>query len=253
MRILSWFSCGAASAVAAKLTVDKYGHKDVHVVYCNTLATEHPDNKRFLDDVQVWLDHPVEIISSKKYKDVDEVFEQRRYMSGIKGAVCTVEMKKIPRFDYQLPDDLHIFGLTADELGRIKRFINNNPELELEWNLRDAGITKDMCYQQLQLAGIKLPAMYALGFKNNNCIGCVKATSPKYWDLVRREFPETFWRRARQSRELGVKLVRYHGERVFLDELPLLITDHTPEEDIECGPICITPLDAPQSLTTHEM
>jgi hypothetical protein len=42
-RIVVWFSCGAASACAAKLAVDKYGHENTHVVYCNTLITEHPD------------------------------------------------------------------------------------------------------------------------------------------------------------------------------------------------------------------
>ena len=73
-RIVVWFSCGAASACAAKLAVDKYGHENTHVVYCNTLVSEHPDNTRFLDDVQKWIQHSVEIISSEKYASVDEVF-----------------------------------------------------------------------------------------------------------------------------------------------------------------------------------
>lgn len=234
-----WFSCGAASACAAKLAVDKYGHENTHVVYCNTLATEHPDNVRFMADVEKWIAHPVEIISSDKYATIDEVFEKERYMAGIKGARCTVEMKKIPRFEYQQYGDLHIFGLTKDESGRIKRFVENNPDLRLEWNLRDGDVTKEECYQLLTDGGIALPVMYSLGFKNNNCIGCVKATSPKYWDLVRRHFPIVFWRRAKQSRDLGVRLVRYHGVRMFLDELPDPITDKTPQEDIECGPICL--------------
>lgn len=238
-RVVVWFSCGAASACAAKLATDKYGHEGLHVVYCNTLISEHTDNKRFLEDVQHWIKHPIEIISSDKYASIDDVFEQERYMSGIKGARCTVEMKKVPRFNYQEPDDLHLFGLTADERSRIKRFEENNPELRLEWILRDAGITKTNCYSILQEAGISLPIMYSLGFKNNNCIGCVKATSAKYWNMVRRFFPEIFWKRAKQSRDLGVRLVRYHGIRMFLDELPSLSTDNTPEEDIECGPICL--------------
>lgn len=49
-RTLVWFSCGAASAVAAKLAVQKYGAA-CEVVYCDTLSTEHPDNGRFLTDV----------------------------------------------------------------------------------------------------------------------------------------------------------------------------------------------------------
>lgn len=238
-RVLVWFSCGAASACAAKLAVDKYGHENTHVVYCNTLATEHPDNARFMADVAKWIGHTIEIIGSEKYATVDEVFEKERYMAGIKGARCTVEMKKIPRFEYQQYGDLHVFGLTADEGARIRRFVENNPDLRLEWNLRDECITKEECYKLLTDGGIALPVMYSLGFKNNNCIGCVKATSAKYWALVRKHFPVVFWRRAKQSRDLGVRLVRYHGVRIFLDELPDPITDKTPQEDIECGPICL--------------
>jgi 3'-phosphoadenosine 5'-phosphosulfate sulfotransferase (PAPS reductase)/FAD synthetase len=236
-RVVVWFSCGAASAVAAKLALQKY--PTAHVVYCDTLKEEHPDNRRFLSDVQAWIGKPVEIIASKKYADVEDVWERTRYMSGIHGAPCTREMKKIPRADYQYPNDLHIFGLTEDEQGRITKFETDNSDLEFEWVLRDAGITKDDCYALLEAEGIKLPVMYSLGFTNNNCIGCVKATSPKYWDRVRRHFPEVFRRRAEQSRKIGCRLVRYHGVRIFLDELPDLITDKRKEEDIECGVICI--------------
>jgi hypothetical protein len=62
--------------------------------------------------------------------------------------------------------------------------------------------------------------VYAMGYPNANCIGCVKATSPTYWNLVRAAHPEVFAARAEQSRRLGVRLARFKGERVFLDELP---------------------------------
>jgi hypothetical protein len=230
-----WFSCGAASACAAKIASE---HDFVRVVYCDTLAEEHPDNMRFLRDVEKWIGQPIEIIRSDKYTSVSDVFEKTRYMSGIKGARCTVEMKKVPRFAYQQPDDLHVFGLTADEGKRRDKFVANNPELRLWWVLRDHGLAKDDCYEMLRAAGIALPVMYSLGFKNNNCIGCVKATSAVYWDRVRRNFPKDFARRAAQSRAIGVRLARYKGVRVFLDELPG--ADTAPEEDIECGPICLT-------------
>ncbi len=239
-RTVVWFSCGAASACAAKLA-----GPDATVVYCNTMESEHADNARFFDDVQRWIGIPITVIESQKYKNVDDVFEKTRYMAGIDGARCTTEMKKIPRFDFQLPDDLHIFGLCADEQKRIALFEANNPELRLSWTLRDAGVTKENCYQVLRDAGIALPAMYGLGFKNNNCIGCVKATSPKYWDKVRRYFPEVFATRCLQSRSLGVRLTRYHGERIFLDQLPNPVVykkrfkKESVEDDIECGPVCV--------------
>lgn len=232
-----WFSCGAASAVAAKLAVDKYGD-DCEVVYCDTMSTEHEDNARFFADVGAWLGRDITRIKSSKYDSVDEVFADTRYMAGIYGARCTAEMKKLPRYEYQRPDDVHVFGFTHDESDRIERFEVNNPELFTEWVLRDKGITKEDCYAILEDAGIALPALYALGYKNNNCLGCVKATSARYWNMVRRDFPTVFERRARQSRELGVRLTRYKGERIFLDELPEDYMPAEPLEDISCGPDC---------------
>jgi len=79
--------------------------------------------------------------------------------------------------------------------------------------------------------------MYSLGYRNNNCLGCVKATSAKYWNMIRRDFPEVFARCATQSRELNVRLTRHKGTRIFLDELP---TDYMAGglENISCGPDC---------------
>jgi len=68
MRHLVWFSCGAASAVAAKLAVEKY--PDCEVLYCDTLAYEHNDNIRFLSDVENWIGKKVKILTSKKYTDI---------------------------------------------------------------------------------------------------------------------------------------------------------------------------------------
>lgn len=236
MRVVAWFSCGAASAVAAKLTVDKYGDRAV-VVYCDTMADEHPDNARFFAAVQEWLGVEIERIRSAKYASVEDVFTARRYMAGVAGAICTTEMKKLPRFAFQRPDDMHVFGLTADEGGRIARFEATNPELMLEWPLRDRFITKQRALGILTEAGIALPAMYALGFRNNNCIGCVKATAPGYWNAVRMHFPEVFARRATLSRAINARLVRVDGRRVFLDELPE--DDRSGQmEDVSCGPEC---------------
>lgn len=237
-RIVVWFSCGAASAVAAKLASEKYKDQDLHVVYCDTLASEHPDNRRFLADVENWIGKEVEIIKSEDYDSIDDVFERTRYMSGIAGARCTVEMKKKPRYDYERLGDTHIFGLTLDEEKRITRFTNNNPNLRMDWILKENGINKQRCYQIVREAGISLPVMYSLGFKNNNCIGCVKSTSGKYWNRVRKYFPEVFQKRCDQSRKINVRLVIYKGKRIFLDELTEDKIDGI-EEDIECGTICV--------------
>lgn len=243
-RRLVWFSCGAASAVAAKVAVDAHGD-DCRVVYCDTMATEHEDNRRFFDDVQRWIGREITVIKSSRFDTIDDVFERTRYMAGIAGARCTTEMKKAPREAMQFPDDVHLFGYTSDEAKRAEDFEKRSPALRVEWILIDHGISKDDCLEMVRGAGIKLPAMYSLGFDHNNCLGCVKATSPGYWNLTRRLFPDVFARRAYQSRLIGARLVRIRlpgdppskdAARHFLDELPP--DADAPHDSIDCGPVC---------------
>lgn len=239
-RIVVWFSCGAASAMAAKMALDEYRNQMlVEIVYCDLLSDEHPDNQRFMSEVAGWLDHEITVIKSLKYPSIEDVWQARAYMAGIKGAPCTVEMKKLPRFAFQQADDIHVFGYTVDEERRIQRLVDGNPELYFDWILFRNEITKQDCFSALLAAGIELPPMYKLGFRNNNCIGCAKASSAAYWDMVREYFPDVFERRAVLSRELGARLTRIKGKRIFLDELPVDIDrGRYPLENISCGPEC---------------
>lgn len=240
-RILCWFSCGAASAIAAKRTIELCaGTHEVLVCYCNTLSSEHPDNKRFLQQASIWLGQQILVLSSTDYSSVDDVIERTRYMSGVRGARCTTELKKIPRLQFAQPDDLHVFGFTANEEKRIREFEQHNPDMRCKWVLRELGINKVDCYNILTAAGLRLPAMYLLGFDNNNCPGCVKASSPWYWDMVRTHFPEVFARRCAQSRALKVRLVEiHHHERIYLDELPPgPFKRPRKREVLSCGPEC---------------
>ena len=67
-RVIAWFSCGDASAAAAYMAIAKYGDA-VEVCYCDTLAYEHPDNRRFLADVEKWLGRPVTVLRSEELRD----------------------------------------------------------------------------------------------------------------------------------------------------------------------------------------
>lgn len=221
-RRLIWFSQGAASAVAARRTLRKY--PDAIMVRCDT-GNEHPDNARFERDVVQWVNAPVKLLKSDEYESVRDVWEKTRWMAGINGARCTVEMKVSPRLAFQRPTDIHVFGYTADseDVARANRLRKNYPELTVETPLIDAGVTKAGCLGFLERAGIAAPATYALGFPNANCMGtgCVKATSPNYWSLYRKHFPREFAETAALARELGVRLCRIKDERKFIDEIPL--------------------------------
>jgi hypothetical protein len=254
-RVLVWFSCGAASAVAAKLAAGKYRNSEykLEVLYCDTLKYESEDNPRFMRDVEQWIQWPIKTLHSEEYADIFDVFDKTGWLVGPSGARCTTELKKNVRKAYQWPEDIHIFGLTADETmplcvkqedDRIAEMVNDNPEIFLEWNLRDAGITKRQTLEAVHLAGIKLPALYRQGYRNNNCIGCVKG-GMGYWNKIRVDYPEAFARMAAQERKMDVAICkRYEGKnriRVFLDELPPDAGRYEEEPDIECGPQCRPP------------
>jgi hypothetical protein len=131
-------------------------------------------------------------------------------------------MKMKPRLAFQRPGDIHVLGYTADpnDVVRANRLRANYPEETIETPLIAQGLTKAACLALIEDASIELPVLYRLGFSNNNCIPCVKATSPDYWALVRKEFPAEFARMAKLGRELDVRLCRIEGERAFIDDIP---------------------------------
>ena len=232
-RVLSWVSAGAASAVATMLSPEAVP------VYCETGA-EHPDNERFLLDCEAWFGRTITRLRSEKYASTWDVWEKRRFLAGINGAVCTLELKVIPRLAFQHPHDEHVFGYTADaaDVKRSHRLRENFPEMRVRFPLIESGLTKQATLAMVERAGIRLPALYGLGFTNNNCIPCVKATSPGYWATVRLNFPEQFARMAKLARDLDVRLCRIAGERAFIDEIPAdqpITAADTPSCDMLCA------------------
>lgn len=240
--IVVWFSCGAASAVAAKKTIDRFGKTNPIRIVNNPVIEEDSDNTRFLKDVESWLGVPIEFAVNPAHAhcSAKEVWERRRFMSGPTGAPCTLELKKKAREHFEGTNqvDWHVLGFTADEKRRSDRFmLTERPNLIPV--LVDAGITKAQCFEVLKEAGIRIPDIYGLGYPNANCIGCVKATSPTYWNHVRTMHPAVFDERAKQSREIGARLVRVKGKRLFLDQLdPEHKGRNMKNLDFECGIFC---------------
>lgn len=173
-RIICWFSCGAASAIATKLALAEHKaqrrNEEFVVAYCETGA-EHEDNERFLLECEAWFGQPIVRLKNQEYQDTWALWESRRYLAGIDGAPCTVELKVVPRLEFQLPDDIHVFGYTADrnDAERARLLKANYPELTIWVPLIDKGITKQLTLAMIMSSGIALPILYALGFHNNNC------------------------------------------------------------------------------------
>jgi hypothetical protein len=238
-RVISWFSCGAASAIATVIAYHKYGPA-LEVVYCKVIE-EHPDNLKFIDEFTRVTGIPVTILVNEKYGgSIYKVFEHRKFLKGPHGAQCTGLLKKQVRKSYK-PDEqydcVQIFGYTVDEMHRAKRFRDTNIEVIPEFILIDHGINKQDCYTYLQALGLELPMMYKLGYSNNNCIGCVKG-GMGYWNKIRVDFPDAFWRMAGLERGLGHALCKDKDGPVFLDELDPQRGVFKNDAPVDCGFTC---------------
>ena len=211
-RIIGWFSCGIASATAIKMTLEQHRIKplaDEFIIAYTYIENEHHDSMRFLKECEKWYDQKILILKNDKYNaNVDRVIEKTRYMSGANGARCTLELKRKLRWDFQQPDDIHIFGFTIEERNRIDDLIDAEPDVNFLAPLIERDYDKLMCFEFFKDSGIEKPAMYKLGYNNNNCIGCLKADGAGYWNKIRIDFPEVFERRAYQEKMLNVSLVR---------------------------------------------
>lgn len=191
---VAWFSAGVDSFIAA------YIAKPDHAVYID-IADQHPDSLRFVDDCERVLGMPIEIVRSRYYRSVEDVIRACRYINGVAGAPCTGKLKRDVRKQWEAdhPGEItHVFGYDAGEEHRAKRLLDSG--LNCEFPLIEKGLAKEDCHTLASNMGIKRPAMYDMGYRNNNCIGCVKG-GMGYWNKIRRDFPEVFEQRASLERE----------------------------------------------------
>lgn len=213
---VAWFSGGVTSAVACKLALQQY--EDVEIVFIET-GSHHPDLIRFLKDCEKWYGKKITILKSK-YENHFDVMERLNIIRMPKYAPCTKYLKVRVRQEFEAnhPEITHyIWGFEQGEKeeNRAKRIQETYPQYQHLFPLIDANLNKESCMALIEQAKIKIPEMYKLGYKNNNCIGCVKG-GMYYWNKIRKDFPEIFDKMAKLERKIG-----HHAlKECFLDELP---------------------------------
>lgn len=230
------FSCGAASAVAAKITLAKY---PAAVVVNAFVAEEDADNRRFLADVERWLGVQIVVLSDTKYgASAYEAIRRARYTKGAFGAPCARAVKRDVLNAWSLPSDIPVIGYTAEEEDRADGWIRRVGKAEFP--LIEAGLTKANCLAMVERAGIVLPRMYRMGYNNANCIGCVKG-GEGYWNKIRTDFPERFEEMARIEESIGPSAYLFRdratGKRISLRQLDPAKGRHSAISP-ECGFAC---------------
>ena len=206
-----WISAGVSSFIAGYLA------KDVDRFIYIDIENQHPDSMRFIKDCERVLGKEIEILKSQ-YGSIQNVISTFRFINGIYGAKCTEVLKKRVRKEWEYEhrdyEITYVWGFDCTEKHRKDRLEETMIEFHHEFPLIDKGLTKEDAHGMLATMGIKRPLMYDLGYKNNNCIGCVKG-GMGYWNRIRVDFPEVFQRMATLEREVGHSCLN----GIYLDEL----------------------------------
>lgn len=225
---ISWFSAGVSSFIAC------YLEKDIDKIMYIHIDDQHEDTLRFLKDCEKVLGKEIEPLQSN-YKSVSNVIKQFRFINGPYGAKCTDILKKRVRkeWEYGKSDLTYVWGYDVTEKHRAERLVESFPEHKHIFPLIDNNLTKEDCHAICKQLEVARPEMYNLGYRNNNCVGCVKG-GMGYWNKIRKDFPEVFAARAQQEREIGRSCIN----GVFLDELDPNRGKFEDEVMEECGIFC---------------
>lgn len=234
--VVSWFSAGVSSAVATKIMINEGGVD--RIIYTH-IDDQHPDTMRFVKDCEQWFGQEVEVLQSEK-RTVETAILQaggRGYINGVAGAPCTRYLKRRVRKEWELSMPgvalTYVWGMDCTESARCDRLREAMPDQRHIFPLVDKSISKEHAHQILAASGIKRPAMYDLGYSNNNCVGCVKG-GMGYWNKIRVDFPEVFASRASLERAVGASCIN----GTFLDELDPEAGRHSPPVCEDCGIFC---------------
>ena len=233
-----WFSCGAASAVAGKFALKKYGDS-VDIVYCDT-GSEHSSNMDFLKECEDWYKRDIKILKNSNYTDHFDVVRKKKFITNQYGfAYCTHELKMKIRQEAGYCESVNIFGYTLEETKRADSLENHNIDMVCEFPLIDNKVTKEECLGIIWQQGIKMPRMYELGYSHNNCVGCVKG-GIGYWNRIRKDFPDVFKKMSKLEREIEVTILKHRsgekeGQRMYLDELDPKAGNMQKDPQISCG------------------
>jgi hypothetical protein len=228
MESVLWLSAGVSSAVAWILSPAS------RAIYID-IADQHQDSMRFCNDVAAYMGKRFDVLSSP-IGSVDAACRLAGYINGPGGARCTKSLKRAVRAEWEQDNnpDEYVWGLDCGERHRAERIIESMPNIDHRFPLIENNMTKQDAHGMLARIGIKRPAMYDLGYSNNNCIGCVKG-GMGYWNKIKRDFPEVFASRAAMEDKIGATCI--NGKRLA----DLKPGDGREEKDIleDCGVFCI--------------
>jgi len=210
--------------------------KPDRIIYID-IDDQHPDSMRFVKDCERVLGRKIELLKSP-YGSVDSACRAFGFIASAYGAKCTDVLKKRVRKEWesrQVEPLTYVWGMDCAERHRAEAIRETMTSFEHEFPLIDLSLEKKEVHAICEDLSVRRPAMYELGYSNNNCIGCVKG-GMGYWNKIRLDFPEVFEHRAKLERDIGNSCIN----GVFLDELDPSAGRMSDKILPECGIFCMT-------------
>jgi hypothetical protein len=224
MRHIICFSKGHSSALTAIEVVRRFGNENVILLNHDINPRyEHPDIKRFGNDVAEYLGLPITYANFADINDPTKLLSQfsvcmlaRAFKVGNGQALCSDRLKLNPfrkwlKINGRPGNDVIYYGFDANEQHRAIRTENT---LKIQGYRTDYPLINWKCtISSTEEIGIKPPLTYSI-FKHANCIGCLKA-GKQHWYIVYCLYPD-IWEEAKEAEEyIGYTI--HDGES--LDEL----------------------------------
>jgi len=206
-RIIVTLSGGKSSAWCAYWALKNFDREKV-ILYFNDTKWEHPDLYRFLNDLSDFLQHP--IIEDSDGRSPEQLFYDHRALANNRMPFCSRVLKAERLQKYYRDGDILIFGIGKNEYKRAKRLVSiyqtisakKNKWCKLMFPLITENVTNDDINKFFKSIKVKLPLLYDLGFRHNNCSGgCVRA-GKKQWKLLYDKLPEVYKERERVEKEV---------------------------------------------------
>lgn len=209
--VIAWWSGGVTSAVTCKICLDWFGKENVRVVFIDT-RNEYLDTYTFKHQCEKWYGVSIETITNSKYRNIQEVWEKHLSLNTATGAICSTELKRKVREDFQRVNTFsyQAFGYEYDpnEIKRAWTMSKNNPDANPMFPLLAMILNKKDCIEMIQnenslFLTLHIPKSYRMGYNNNNCgeTGCVQG-GIGYWQLKKIKEPKVFDKMAETEHHL---------------------------------------------------
>ena len=247
MKHVVQFSGGVGSWATAKRVAERYGTKDMVLLFANVRA-EHPDTYRFLIEAAANVGAPLTVIQDGRTPQ--QVMSDERIIGNSRFDPCSKILKRqlLDRWckeNCEPADTIRYIGIDWTEGHRLETFRKRILPWHAEAPMCEPPLMdKNDMKAWLGREGIELPELYKLGFSHNNCGGgCIKAGQGQ-WALYLKHFPNGYkkweeWEEAERARlgDHSILRDRSGGESkpLTLRNFRLRIEAKKPYDQLELG------------------